>query len=289
MDFHHGRHHQAYVTNLNNLVKGSPAESQSLEDIIKATYRDSSKTGVFNNAAQVWNHTFFWNCMKPNGGGSPTRSGRPSDRPRLRRSRQVQGAIQGRRGRPVRQRLGLARRRRRQAQDHCDAERGQSARRRSDGAPHLRRLGARLLSRLPEPPAGFRPDLYRSSDQLGLCRPEPRESPLAIGRHNRKSPASAGLFTGEYPCRAVSRCIPDRSSPASERAPGGPVLSRAAASSRRAHEPSSSRTSANPLRDRAEARHCGRCQRVNRPRPQARSLPSERARNMPRERLSLRR
>src|SRR5260370_11257474 len=71
MDFHHGRHHQAYVTNLNNLVKGSPAESQSLEDIIKATYRDSSKTGVFNNAAQVWNHTFFWNCMKPNGGGSP--------------------------------------------------------------------------------------------------------------------------------------------------------------------------------------------------------------------------
>ncbi|HEV8030175.1 MAG TPA: superoxide dismutase [Fe], partial [Stellaceae bacterium] len=72
MDFHHGRHHQAYVTNLNNLVKGSPMESQSLEDIIKATYRDSSKTGVFNNAAQVWNHTFFWNCMKPNGGGSPS-------------------------------------------------------------------------------------------------------------------------------------------------------------------------------------------------------------------------
>src|SRR2546423_2441989 len=72
MDFHYGRHHQTYVTNLNNLVKGSPAENQSLEDIIKATYRDTSKTGVFNNAAQVWNHTFFWNCMKPNGGGSPT-------------------------------------------------------------------------------------------------------------------------------------------------------------------------------------------------------------------------
>jgi len=72
MDFHHGRHHQAYVTNLNNLVKGSPAENQSLEDIIKATYKDSSKIGVFNNAAQVWNHTFFWNSMKPRGGGSPT-------------------------------------------------------------------------------------------------------------------------------------------------------------------------------------------------------------------------
>src|SRR5258708_39472972 len=72
MDFHHGRHHQAYVTNLNNLVKGSPMESQSLEELIKATYRDTSKTGVFNNAAQVWNHTFFWSSMKPSGGGSPS-------------------------------------------------------------------------------------------------------------------------------------------------------------------------------------------------------------------------
>jgi len=72
LDFHHGKHHQAYVTNLNNLVKGSPTESQSLEQIINATYKDSSKTGVFNNAAQVWNHTFFWNGMKPNGGGRPT-------------------------------------------------------------------------------------------------------------------------------------------------------------------------------------------------------------------------
>jgi Fe-Mn family superoxide dismutase len=72
MDFHHGRHHQAYVTNLNNLVKGSPAESQSLEELIKGSYRDTSKTGVFNNSAQVWNHTFFWNSMKPRGGGSPS-------------------------------------------------------------------------------------------------------------------------------------------------------------------------------------------------------------------------
>jgi len=72
MDFHHGRHHQAYVTNLNNFVKGSPMESQSLEELIKASYKDTSKTGVFNNAAQVWNHTFFWNSMKPGGGGSPS-------------------------------------------------------------------------------------------------------------------------------------------------------------------------------------------------------------------------
>src|SRR5215207_8644600 len=72
LDFHHGKHHQAYVTNLNNLVKGSPMENQSLEEIIRATAKDDAKAGVFNNAAQVWNHTFFWNCMKPKGGGNPS-------------------------------------------------------------------------------------------------------------------------------------------------------------------------------------------------------------------------
>jgi superoxide dismutase, Fe-Mn family len=70
-DFHHGRHHQAYVTNLNNLIKGSPTESQPLEEIIKSSYKDTTKTGLFNNAAQVWNHTFFWSSMKPHGGGAP--------------------------------------------------------------------------------------------------------------------------------------------------------------------------------------------------------------------------
>jgi Fe-Mn family superoxide dismutase len=72
LDFHHGKHHQAYVTNLNNLVKDTPLAGQSLEQIIQATAKDESKAGIFNNAAQVWNHTFFWNCMKPNGGGAPT-------------------------------------------------------------------------------------------------------------------------------------------------------------------------------------------------------------------------
>jgi Fe-Mn family superoxide dismutase len=71
LEFHHGKHHQAYVTNLNNLVKDTPMAKQSLEDIIRATAKDESKTGIFNNAAQVWNHTFFWNCMKPRGGGQP--------------------------------------------------------------------------------------------------------------------------------------------------------------------------------------------------------------------------
>jgi Fe-Mn family superoxide dismutase len=72
LDFHHGKHHQAYVTNLNNLTKDTPMASQSLEAIIRATYRDDAKIGIFNNAAQVWNHTFFWHSMKPGGGGAPS-------------------------------------------------------------------------------------------------------------------------------------------------------------------------------------------------------------------------
>ena len=67
VDFHYGKHHQAYVTNLNNLIKGTPHENQSLEEIVK-----SSSGPMFNNSAQVWNHTFYWNCMGPNGGGAPS-------------------------------------------------------------------------------------------------------------------------------------------------------------------------------------------------------------------------
>ena len=71
-DFHHGKHHNTYVVNLNNMVADTDMASMSLEDIMKATAGDASKAGVFNNAAQVWNHTFFWNSMSPNGGGAPT-------------------------------------------------------------------------------------------------------------------------------------------------------------------------------------------------------------------------
>jgi Fe-Mn family superoxide dismutase len=70
--FHHAKHHNAYVTNLNNLIAGSAHEKESLEDIIMASAKDGAKAGIFNNAAQVWNHTFFWHSMKPNGGGKPT-------------------------------------------------------------------------------------------------------------------------------------------------------------------------------------------------------------------------
>ena len=67
LEFHYGKHHQTYITNLNNLIKGTEFENASLEEIVK-----KSSGGVFNNAAQVWNHTFYWFCLSPNGGGEPT-------------------------------------------------------------------------------------------------------------------------------------------------------------------------------------------------------------------------
>lgn len=67
LEYHYGKHHQTYVTNLNNLVSGTEFEGKSLEDIIL-----TSSGGIFNNAAQVWNHTFYWNSLSPNGGGEPT-------------------------------------------------------------------------------------------------------------------------------------------------------------------------------------------------------------------------
>jgi Fe-Mn family superoxide dismutase len=67
LEYHYGKHHQAYVTNLNNLIAGTEFENAELEDIIK-----KSSGGIFNNSAQVWNHTFYWSSMSPNGGGEPT-------------------------------------------------------------------------------------------------------------------------------------------------------------------------------------------------------------------------
>ena len=66
-DYHYSKHHQAYVTNLNNLVPGTAFEGKGLEEIVK-----TSSGGIYNNAAQIWNHTFYWHCLSPNGGGEPT-------------------------------------------------------------------------------------------------------------------------------------------------------------------------------------------------------------------------
>lgn len=72
LGFHHGKHHQTYVTNTNNLIKGTDLEDASLEKIVLSSANNAEKVGLFNNAAQVWNHTFYWNSMKKGGGGAPS-------------------------------------------------------------------------------------------------------------------------------------------------------------------------------------------------------------------------
>ncbi len=70
LELHHGKHHQTYITNLNNFIKDTDMAEMSLEDIIIKSSKDNSKAGIFNNASQHWNHNLFWKCMKPKGGGS---------------------------------------------------------------------------------------------------------------------------------------------------------------------------------------------------------------------------
>src|SRR5260370_37688229 len=74
MSFHYGKHHEAYVSTLNRLVKDTPLASKSVEEIVRLTAneKDESKVQIFNNAAQHWNHSFFWQCMKPNGSDAPS-------------------------------------------------------------------------------------------------------------------------------------------------------------------------------------------------------------------------
>ena len=69
--FHYGKHHQTYVNNLNKLIAGTDLEKKSLEDVVISTYGSADQAGIFNNAAQVWNHTFYWHCLSPKGGGEP--------------------------------------------------------------------------------------------------------------------------------------------------------------------------------------------------------------------------
>jgi superoxide dismutase, Fe-Mn family len=72
LEFHYGKHHKTYVDNLNKFIAGTDLEGKTLEEIIKIAAQDASKAGIFNNAAQVWNHSFYWKCLKKQGGGAPT-------------------------------------------------------------------------------------------------------------------------------------------------------------------------------------------------------------------------
>ena len=131
LEFHHDKHHQAYVTNGNNLLKGSGLEGKSLEEIVKQSY--SKNAGLFNNAGQHYNHVHFWKWMKKGGGGKsiPGALGQ-GGRFRSRRLRQVPHGFHSGRRHPVRVGLGLGRGSRGQAADHEDAERREPARSRRD-------------------------------------------------------------------------------------------------------------------------------------------------------------
>lgn len=72
LDFHHGKHHNAYVENTNKMIAETDLAEADLETIITSTVGDTAQAGLFNNAAQVWNHSFYWQCMRPGGGGAPT-------------------------------------------------------------------------------------------------------------------------------------------------------------------------------------------------------------------------
>ena len=72
IEFHYGKHHHAYVANLNKLIKGTDLAGLKIEDIVRRTVKDPKQVAIFNNAAQVWNHTFYWHSMRPGGGGTPT-------------------------------------------------------------------------------------------------------------------------------------------------------------------------------------------------------------------------
>ncbi len=71
LEFHHDKHHAKYVSTFNEMTKDTELEEKPIEDVIKIAFQDSSKSGIFNNGAQAWNHTFYWNCLTPNGGGTP--------------------------------------------------------------------------------------------------------------------------------------------------------------------------------------------------------------------------
>ena len=135
MQIHHGKHHQAYVTNLNAALDKHPElQGKSVEELCSgiSSVPEDIRTAVRNNGGGHWNHSMFWKWMAPNAGGAPTGKIADAINGVVRRLRRVQGAVgQGRR-RPLRQRLGVAAERRRQAVDHQHAEPGQPADGRQD-------------------------------------------------------------------------------------------------------------------------------------------------------------
>jgi len=187
LEFHHGKHHNAYVVNLNNLQKGTEFESKTLEEIIK-----TSSGGIYNNSAQIWNHTFFWNCMKPAGGGEPGGALAAAINAKWGsyaafREAFVKSAV----GNFGSGRTWLVNPRHRRCRRHAaDHRRHRSADR--------RRLGTCLLHRLPQSAAEVRRNLPRQTGQLGIRPGQLRLRPLVC---KRKAGPRAGFFMNLLPFR----------------------------------------------------------------------------------------
>ena len=201
LEYHHDKHHKAYVDNGNKLAAEAGMDGLSVEEVVKQSF--GKNAGLFNNAAQHYNHIHFWKWMKKGGGGNKLPGAlQNGDRQRSRRLRQVQGRFHRRRHDAVRLRLGLAFGQGRQARDLQDAERRKPAGSRRHADPRRRRLGALLLHRLPQRPAEISRGLRRQPDQLGLrpgdCTKRPRPDRI-------EKPRQAGAFFIAPPSRKRER------------------------------------------------------------------------------------
>ena len=196
LSFHYGKHHKAYVDNLNKLVAGTDLAEAPLEVVIKAVAGKPDKVGIFNNAAQTWNHTFFWNSLKPGGGGAPTGAV----------AKGIDAAF-GSFDNFKKEFANAAMTQFGSGWAWLVADKGQlkvvktgerrhAAHRGCDATGHHRRLGARLLPGLPEPARRFRGRRDRQAAQLGVRQREPRARRLMPARR----------LTASARCRTAGRC-----------------------------------------------------------------------------------
>lgn len=162
--FHYRKHHAGYVNNLEQLVAGTRYADLSLEEIISATAGQTDKTAIFNNAAQIWNHTFYWNSMRPKGGGEPPAALRVRIEDSFGSMDACKKEARLSRRFAVRQRLGVARARSRKAAGSQDRQRQRAVDDGDETAAHDRRVGTCLLPRLPEPPRRLRERRARRAD-----------------------------------------------------------------------------------------------------------------------------
>lgn len=200
LEYHHDKHHNTYVVNLNNLVPGTEFEGKTLEEIVK-----SSSGGIFNNAAQVWNHTFYWNCLAPNAGGQPTGALAEAinaafgsfDKFKEEFTKTSVGTFGSGWGWLVKKADGSW-----PGQHH---RRRQPADQRRHPAADLRRLGTRLLHRLPQPASQVRRSVLEPGQLEIRGRAVRRQDLRRLSPFAVKKPGIAGFFrfTGKGPpCRA---------------------------------------------------------------------------------------